>query len=139
MLEIVEQQQRLPVADQRGHPVGERPPPGLLHVQRLRDRRHELGGIGDIGQRHEGDAVEKLRGEQAPELDERARLPDSAWPGDRDDPVVTRELDERIEVAGSTDQRPDRLRQVARQAREALAFPFERPGSGTATPWAETA
>ena len=86
----------------------------------------ELRGVGDVGQRDERDAVQELGREQAAELDEEPRLPDSAGAGDRDDAVFARELDERRQIVGSTDQRRDRVGQVARQAREPLALALER-------------
>ena len=78
LLEVVEQQQRLPVADQRDHAIAERPFLRLLHVQGSREGRDEAGGIRDLDERHERDAVQELGREHPPELDEHAGLPDAA-------------------------------------------------------------
>ena len=72
LLEVVEEQERLLVADQRDDAVAERPSLGLLHVQRVRDGGEELRGVGDVGQRDERDAVQELGREQPAELDDDA-------------------------------------------------------------------
>ena len=53
-------------------PVAERPPLGLLHVQRVRESGEEVRGLGDVGQRDERDAVQELGREQPAELDDDA-------------------------------------------------------------------
>ena len=126
LLEVVEEQERLPVADQRDDALAERPLLGLLHVEGLREGGHEVRGVGDVSQRDERDAVEELGREQPAELDEDARLADPAGAGDRDDSVLADEVGERRQVVGAADERRGRLGQVARQAREPLALPLER-------------
>ena len=78
LLEVVEEQERLLVADQRDDALAERPPLGLLHVQRVRESGEELRGVGDVGQRDERDTVQELGREQPAELDDDARLSDAA-------------------------------------------------------------
>ncbi len=126
LLEVVQEQERLLVADQCGDAVAERPPLGLLHVQRVRESGEELRGVGDVGQRDERDTVQELGREQPAELDDDARLSDTAGARDRDDPMFAGQLDERRQVGGSADQRRGRLGQVARQAGEPLALALER-------------
>ena len=72
LLEVVQEQERLLVADQRGDAFAERPLLGLLHVERVGERREELRGVGDVGERDERDAVQELGREHAAELDRRA-------------------------------------------------------------------
>ena len=50
LLEVVQEQERLLVADQRDDAVAERPSLGLLHVQRVRESGEEFRGVGDVGQ-----------------------------------------------------------------------------------------
>ena len=90
LLEVVQEQERLPVADQCDDAVAERPSLGLLHVQRVRESGEELRGLGDVGQRDERDTVQELGREQPAELDDDPRLPDAAGARDRDDPMFAR-------------------------------------------------
>ena len=64
LLEVVQKQERLPVADQRDDAVAERSPLRLLHVECVRERREELRRVGDVGERDERDTVQEL-GERA--------------------------------------------------------------------------
>ena len=70
LLEVVQEQERLPVADQRDDAVAERPLFGLLHVQRIGESGQEGVGLGDVGQRDERDTVQELGREQPAELDD---------------------------------------------------------------------
>ncbi len=127
LLEVVEEQERLPVADEGDEPVSKRPSFGLLHVEHLGESGEKVGGIFHVGQADKRDTVEELGCEQPAELDEDPGLSDTAGSGDRDDPMVPGKLDERVQVNGPPYQRPARVGQVARQAYEPLAFPLERP------------
>ena len=94
MLEVVQEQERPSVADQRDDPLFERPALGLLHVERVGESGEELLGVGDVGHGDERNAVQELRSKRPAELDHDARLPDTARAGDRDDPVLAHQLDE---------------------------------------------
>ena len=126
LLQVVQEQERLPVADQRDDAVAERPPLGLLHVQRVRESGEEVRGLGDVGQRDERDTVQELGREQPAELDDDPRLSDTAGTRDRDDPMLAGQLDERRQVGGPADERRGRVGQVARQAGEPLALALQR-------------
>ena len=126
LLEIVEQQQRLPVADQAGYSIFDSSSLGLLDVERFPERGQEVAGLGDVGHRHECDAVQELRCEHPAELHERAGLADPAGAGDRHDPVPAHELDERRQVCRAPDERCDHVGQVAGQARPPFALAFQR-------------
>ena len=127
LLEVVQEQERLLVSDQRGDAFAERPSLGFLHVQRVRERGEKLRRIGDVGQRDERDTVQELGREQPAELDDDARLSDTAGTRDRDNPMFVRQLDEGRQVVGAADQWSGRVGQVARQAGEPLAVALQRP------------
>ena len=110
----------------RGYPIVDRSSLGLLDVERFPERGKEVGGLGDIGHRHECDAVQELGCEHPAELHERAGLADPAGAGDRHDPVLAHELDERREVCRTPNERRDQVGQVAGQARPPLALAFQR-------------
>ena len=59
LFQVVEQQQGLLVPDQRNDALGLAPAFCLLDAQRIGQGGHEVGGIGNGGQRHEGDPVEE--------------------------------------------------------------------------------
>ncbi len=127
LLQVVEEQKRRLVADEGHDPLAERPSLGLLHVERLRERRQECLGLVDVGHRDERDAVEELGRQQPAELDHGPGLPDTAGTGDRDDPMFPHELDERRQIDGTADQRRRGVGQVAREAREPLALALQHP------------
>ena len=54
-----------------GYPIVDRSSLGLLDVERFPERGKEVGGLGDIGHRHECDAVQELGCEHPAELHER--------------------------------------------------------------------
>ena len=60
LLEVVQEQERLPVADQRDDPVAERPLLSLLHVECFGEGRQEVLSLGDVGHRDERDTVQEL-------------------------------------------------------------------------------
>ena len=60
LLEVVQEQERLLVADQRGDALTQRALLGLLHVERVRKRGDESARIGHVGQRDERDTVQEL-------------------------------------------------------------------------------
>ena len=72
LLEVVQEQERLLVADQRGDAFAQRALLGLLHVERVRERRDELRRVGDVGERDERDTVQELGRERPSELDQRS-------------------------------------------------------------------
>ena len=126
LLEVVQEQKRLLVTDQCGDALRQRPLFGFLHVQRVRESGDELRRVRHLGQRDERDSVEELGREQPAQLDDDARLPDTAGACDRDDPMFVRQLDERRQISRAADEWRGRLGQVARQTGEALALAFER-------------
>ena len=126
LLEIVEEQERRPVPEQRLDSVGERTSLRLLHVERLRERGDEACLVGHVRHGHERDAVHEFRSEQPPELGEHARLADPARAGDRDDAVIAGEVGEERQIGRSTDERGRGYRQLGRQERESLSLALER-------------
>ena len=126
LLEVVQEQKCLLVTDQYGDALPECPFFGFLHVQRIRESGDELRRIRHVGQRDERDTVQELGREQPAQLDDDARLSNTAGARDRNDPMFVRQLDERRQISGSADEWRGRLRQVARQTGEALALAFER-------------
>jgi hypothetical protein len=60
LLQVVQEQERFLVADERDDPVAECPSLGLLHVQHDRESRKKLRGVGDVCQRDERDTVKEL-------------------------------------------------------------------------------
>ena len=130
MLEIVQEEERLLVANQRSDAFVQRALLGLLHVERVCERRDELRRVGDVRERDERDTVQELGGEHPSELDHGPRLPDAAGACDRDHAMLARELGERSQIGAAAEQRRDGLGQVARQAREPLALALQRARIG---------
>ena len=91
LLEVVQEQKCLLVTDQYGDALPECPFFGFLHVQRIRESGDELRRIRHVGQRDERDTVQELGREQPAQLDDDARLPNTAGARDRNDPMFVRQ------------------------------------------------
>ena len=127
LLQVVQEQQRLPVADHGDDAVEERSPLCLLDVEGACESGHEGRRLERIGEGDEGDGIGELGREDACQLEQDARLPDPARSGDRDEPMRPHEAGERSHLVRATDQRRRGRGNVARQARKALALALERP------------
>ena len=112
--------------DERLDPLAQRPPFGLLHVERLGECGNEAGRIVHVGHSHERHTVEVLGSEQPSELGEDARLAHPAWACDRDDPVLADELRERSQIARPAPRSPSRRPASCRTGREPLALALQR-------------
>lgn len=106
VLEIIEAEEERPPAQRPAQAP-------LAHPQRPRDRRQELGRVGEGGQRHERDAVRVVRGQRGGDGQREAGLADAARPGDgqqpRSPPAYRR--DERGDIVRAPDQRRGGARQ----------------------------
>ena len=114
MLEVVEEEQQLPSAEEAGEVVG--------RADRLRDLRgHELG-VGEAGERHPEDAVAQRADELGRDLEREARLAGAAGPGEREQARAVREQrDELVELALPADERARGDGQVRGVERRAAA------------------
>ncbi len=126
LLQVVEEEERLRVADERHEPVRRSSRIGLLHVERLRERREHGGRIVHLCERDERNGTEELGRERASELRQDGRLADAAGAGDRHDPMPLREVGEGREVVGASDQRRGRLGKACAEAFDALSLALER-------------
>ncbi len=115
LLEVVEEEQRLPLRQVLFECLLVRDPQGL------RDRRKHGLGIAERGQRHEPDAVPELLPELGRSLKRKPRLPRAARPAERDEWVRTNERQHLVELLLSADQRRRLGRKVC------LLQAFERP------------
>src|SRR4029077_7465335 len=109
LFEVVEQEQRLLVSEERDKAVEQRPPLGLLDVERIGQSWNELGGIRDVGEGNERDGAEEVRSKPSAEFENDTRLSHAAWACDRDDAMRTTQLDDRIEVFSAAHEGRTRL------------------------------
>src|SRR5262249_26758255 len=84
---------------------------GLVRAERLHHRRRNQLGLEDRRQRDERGAVGKVRLDAARSLDGESRLPHAAEAGQGDEPnaVAANEVDDRVDLAGATDERREEL------------------------------
>ena len=109
LLEVVEQEQHLPLADQRDDALENGALLGLLYVEGSTQRRQELGRLGHVGETDEGSAVGKIASQAVGELGHQTRLADAARPRHGHDPVVADEFCELPELAIPAQERRARL------------------------------
>ena len=81
LLEVVEHQEQVPVAEVPRHAVGQRPVARLPHAEGLRDRRGDEGGVADRGEGDEDDAVGEVAAQLLRDPQGEARLADAAGTG----------------------------------------------------------
>src|SRR5262249_22275434 len=74
LLEVVEDEKHLPVAEEGDDPVERRTLLGLFDVQRRAERREEVGRVGDVDESDKRRSVAELSRELMRELDREARL-----------------------------------------------------------------
>ncbi len=126
LLEVVQHEEHLPVADERDDAVRDRPFLGLLHVERSAESREEAVRFGHVGEPDEGGPVGELGKEPPAELGHEARLAHAAGPGDRHDAVPAREVGELGQLMFAAEQGRPRLRQRGADRDNGLALPLER-------------
>ena len=139
LLEVVEDEQHLAVADERDDAVGERALLRLLHVERRCERGEEAARVGHVGEPGERRAVGELRRKRARDLGRKARLPDSARSGHRHDAIRAHEVGEVRELPLPAEQLRARFRQRRADRDDRLTLAIELCRSGTTSPSPATA
>ena len=119
LLEVVDHQQELPVAQVRLQLLQGRPVAPLGDVERRGERRGHQRRVAHGGQGDEGRAVGERRLEGARHRQRQARLADAAGPpqGDEPDARALQQLADGGGLALAADQRGQRRRQARRAAR----------------------
>ena len=126
LLEVVEDEEHAPIADERGDAVDDRALLGLLDVERGSECGKEVGGVGDVREADERGAVGKLRRQAMRELDREAGLPHAPRARHRHDPVRAHELGKVGELALAAEQFRARLRQRCAERRSDAEAPDRR-------------
>ena len=110
MLEVVEQEQQLLSAEERGQVVA--------RADRLGDLGHDELGVGERRERHPEDAVRERPDELRGDLEREPRLPGAARAGHGDEPRPVREQRESLsELSLPPDERAPTIGQVRRVQR----------------------
>jgi hypothetical protein len=131
LLEVVEDQQQVPIAEVPHHAAGERPVARLAHAEGLRDRRGDEVRVASRGEGDEGDAGGEVRREDLGHPQRQARLADAARTGQRQeaDAPVPEEVAERGDLALPSDQRRQRNGEVAAELGWRRGHRVDRPCS----------
>ena len=110
VLEVVEDEQGILPLQEVRDPLQERSMAGLTHVQRLRDRREDQGGVTDGGQRHEPDPIGKVpRGLLGdPQGEPGLADPTGSGEGQEADVVSLQQVAQGRHLALTTDERGER-------------------------------
>src|SRR5215217_3049635 len=107
MLEVVEDQQHVPVPEESNKRLAGRPAAPFTHLQRLRYRRGNEFRIGQRGERYERGAITERGGDLGGDPDGQPCLADAAWSGHCNQAGVaaSEEVAEGCDLAPATDER----------------------------------